>query len=148
MKQGEEYEVRVASGKEKVLKLLIPLSNVEETNNKGALPITEAAKVGDAETTRMLLAAGANPNARRDERYPTALMIAAARASEETLVALLEGGADPGIRMRSGGEVVDALATARTANRKKNEEVLTAWMEREIMEKEADGKEKKVRGRI
>jgi uncharacterized protein len=60
----------------------------------GATPLQFAARVGDAESTRMLLAAGADPNEAQPDGV-AALVLAAHSGNGNVAMLLLEHGADP-----------------------------------------------------
>jgi ankyrin repeat protein len=59
-----------------------------------------AARSGDAESIRLLLAAGANPNAAESSLGETALMWAAAEDQADAIRALVAGGADTSLKSR------------------------------------------------
>jgi ankyrin repeat protein len=61
----------------------------------GETAVMAAARAGDAESIRQLLAAGADPNAREQQHGETALIWAAAENHPEAIRALVAGGADP-----------------------------------------------------
>jgi uncharacterized protein len=61
----------------------------------GETPLMAAARAGDSESVRVLIAAGADPNAREETQGETALMWAAAENHADTVRVLVAGGADP-----------------------------------------------------
>src|SRR5208337_3036188 len=73
--------------------------------------INSAAASGRADLVKMVLAAGANPNARQMAGY-TALHAAAAHDNVEMAQALLEAGADPSLRSDDGQSAADKAGPA------------------------------------
>ena len=65
----------------------------------GETPLMAAARSGDAESIRLLLAAGADPNVAETTLGETALMWAAAEDHADAIRALVAGGADPTSRV-------------------------------------------------
>jgi ankyrin repeat protein len=66
----------------------------------GENAVMAAARAGDAESIRLLLAAGADPNASEDKHGETALIWAAAENQADAIRALVAGGADPDLTAR------------------------------------------------
>ncbi len=94
--------------------------NAVATNAMKVAVINSAAASGRADLVKLVLRAGANPNARQMMGY-TALHAAAARDSVEMVQALLDAGADPSLENDEGqtakdkaGPAVAALLTKRT----------------------------------
>lgn len=73
--------------------------------------LVDAAFLEDLDDVRILLAQGANPDA-RDEEQRTPLMLAVAEGHREMARALLEAGADPNLRDQDGWGALD-VAVAR-----------------------------------
>lgn len=71
------------------------------TNGTKLAVINSAAASGSAEIVKMVLEAGANPNAQQEGGF-TALHAAAQRNNPEMIGALLDAGADPSIRTNEG----------------------------------------------
>jgi len=72
-------------------------ADVNLASTGGSTPLMFAAQ-GVLPAVRILLAAGANPNATHADTGQTALIIASTMGNTAIVEALLEGGADPGIR--------------------------------------------------
>jgi uncharacterized protein len=94
--------------------------NAVAKNTMKVAVINSAAASGRADLVKMVLAAGADPNARQVAGY-TALHAAAAHDNLEMAQALLEAGADPSLRSDDGqipadkaGSAVAELLKART----------------------------------
>jgi cytohesin len=68
----------------------------------GETPLMEAARRGNVETVRALLAGGANPNAQEGNGGQTALMWAISERQASVAEALLRGGADVKLRSKRG----------------------------------------------
>jgi uncharacterized protein len=84
---------------------------VEAVSDGGASALALAARLGQTEVVRLLLAAGAATNPREQLPHaPTALMEAAADGHDDIAALLLEHGADPSLRDHDGR---DAVAHAR-----------------------------------
>ena len=92
-------------------------------NRPGWSAILYAASGGDPHTVRLLLAAGADLDA-RNPSGSTPLIMAARFGSEDVVMALLEAGADPKARNPAGQ---DAIAAARWAGRERLAERLEQW---------------------
>ena len=71
------------------------------TNGTKLAVINSAAASGDIEVVKLILAAGANPNAQQEGGY-TALHAAAMRRNHEMIRALLDAGADPSTASNEG----------------------------------------------
>jgi ankyrin repeat protein len=67
----------------------------------GETALMAAARSGDAESIRLLTAAGADPNANELKRGETALIWAAAENQAQAIHALISGGADPDQKSKS-----------------------------------------------
>jgi ankyrin repeat protein len=85
--------------------------------NDGATPLIHAARAGDLELARLLLAAGADPNARTERvgsegQKQTALMVAVEARNLPLTEALLAAGADPEVVDEAGRTALD-LATEK-----------------------------------
>src|SRR5262249_5548376 len=65
--------------------------------SNGITPLMMAATSGDADTARMLLERGADPNAKESDRGQTALAFAASFNRADAIRVLLKGGADPNL---------------------------------------------------
>ena len=76
------------------------------TNAMKVAVINSAAASGRADVVKIVLAAGANPNAQQMMGY-TALHAAAARDSVEMVQALLDAGADPSLKNDDGQTAAD-----------------------------------------
>lgn len=76
--------------------------------------INSAAASGRADLVKIVLAAGANPNARQMAGY-TALHAAAAHDNVEMAQALLDAGADPALRSDDGQTAADKAGSAVTS---------------------------------
>jgi len=85
--------------------------NAVATNPMKVAVINSAAASGRADLVKMVLRAGANPNARQMMGY-TALHAAAARDSVEMVQALLDAGADPSLRSDDGQFPADKAGPA------------------------------------
>lgn len=72
-------------------------ADVNQASRYGATPLMFAAQ-GDVESTRILLAAGANPNSVVPDNGQTALIIASTMGQLDVVKALLDKGADPNIK--------------------------------------------------
>jgi ankyrin repeat protein len=83
----------------------------EAENPLRVRPLHSAAAARDAESARLLLAAGADPDARQQGGF-TALQAAAQHDDEALAALLLQHGADPALRNDRGA---DALALARAS---------------------------------
>ena len=95
-------------------------SNAVARNAMKVAVINSAAASGRADLVKLVLAAGADPNARQMAGY-TALHAAAAHHNVEMTQALLDAGADPSLRSDDGqsaadtaGPAVAAFLTSRT----------------------------------
>lgn len=75
--------------------------------------LVDAAFVSDVDAVRLLLARGASPDARDDERR-TALMTAVSEQNRELVRVLLEAGADPNLRDEDGWTALDLAVARRT----------------------------------
>ena len=80
--------------------------NAVATNPMKVAVINSAAASGRADLVRLILAAGADPNARQQMGW-TALHAAAAHDNVEMAKALLEAGADPALRNDEGESAAD-----------------------------------------
>jgi ankyrin repeat protein len=80
--------------------------NAVATNGTKLAIINSAAASGNNEVVKLVLAAGANPNAQQQGGY-TALHAAAMRKNLEMVRALLDAGADPAIATNDGKRAVD-----------------------------------------
>jgi len=76
--------------------------------------INSAAASGRADLVKLVLAAGADPNARQMAGY-TALHAAAAHQNVEMTQALLDAGADPSMRSDDGQSAADTAGPAVAA---------------------------------
>lgn len=92
-------------------------------NRPGWSPILYAATGPDPQLMRMLLASGADLNA-RNPSGSTALIMAARFGSEDVIAVLLEAGANPRQTNPAGQ---DAVAAARWAGRDRLADRLEAW---------------------
>ena len=88
--------------------------NAVANNPMKVAVINSAAASGRADLVKMVLLAGADPNARQMMGY-TALHAAAARDSVEMVQALLEAGADPAIKNDEGQTAADKAGPAVAA---------------------------------
>jgi ankyrin repeat protein len=79
--------------------------SVDQANEFGATPLSDAVQVGHLETTKVLLELGANHAVTERHTGYTPLERAVARGSPEMVEALLRAGADPNFE---GGEQVRA----------------------------------------
>jgi ankyrin repeat protein len=70
-------------------------ADVHARSNGGSTALMFAAQQGDADSARILLAAGARPNDRIERNGQTPLIIASAMGHEAVALQLLENGADP-----------------------------------------------------
>ena len=78
-------------------------------------PLHSAAAAGDAESARLLLEAGADPDARQAGGF-TALQAAAQRDDEALAALLLRHGADPALRNDEGADA-EGIARAERVGR-------------------------------
>ena len=85
--------------------------NAVATNPMKVAVINSAAASGRADLVKMVLAAGADPNARQMAGY-TALHAAAAHDNVEMAQALLDAGADPSLRSEDGQTALDKALPA------------------------------------
>ena len=92
--------------------------NAIATNNMRVAVINSAAASGRADVVKIVLAAGADPNARQMMGY-TALHAAAACDSVEMVQALLDGGADPTLVNDEGQSPADKAGSAVAESLKK-----------------------------
>jgi ankyrin repeat protein len=81
-------------------------ANAVASNGSKLAVINSAAASHNTEVVKMILAAGANPNAQQHGGY-TALHAAAQQNDREMIQALLEAGADPAIRTDDGKTAAD-----------------------------------------
>jgi len=88
--------------------------NAVATNSMKVAVINSAAASGRADLVKLVLRAGADPNARQMMGY-TALHAAAARDSVEMVQALLDAGADPSLRNDDGQTAADKAGPATAA---------------------------------
>ena len=88
--------------------------NAIATNNMRVAVINSAAASGRADLVKLVLRAGADPNARQMMGY-TALHAAAARDSVEMVQALLDAGADPTLVNDEGQSPADKAGPAAAA---------------------------------
>lgn len=95
---------------EELLRVGADVSAVAKNAMKVAV-INSAAASGRADLVKMVLRAGADPNARQMAGY-TALHAAAARDNTEMVQALLEAGADPSLRSDDGQSTADKAGPA------------------------------------
>jgi len=77
-------------------------ADVHAGSKTGFTPLMFAAQTGDADTTRILLRAGAKPNDAQPKTGLTPLMIASAMAHAEAVDLLLDQGANPNLVDASG----------------------------------------------
>jgi ankyrin repeat protein len=70
-------------------------ADIRARSKRGFTALMFAAQQGDAEPTRILLGAGANPNEAMPQTGLTPLIIASAMGEMETVTALLDAGANP-----------------------------------------------------
>jgi uncharacterized protein len=95
-----------------IAKLLVDASaDVKKANYYGVTPLYVAARAGDSDATRMLLAAGADSNVALPASGETVLMTAAKAGNAEVVRTLLTGGIE-GVSLT---ELGDARAAARAA---------------------------------
>jgi ankyrin repeat protein len=84
------------------------------TGSSGETVLMTAARTGNVDTVKTLLAHGANPNAKETARSQTALMWAAAEGHVAVVRALAAAGAD--LRARSTGGLTALLFAVREGN--------------------------------
>jgi ankyrin repeat protein len=89
-------------------------SNAVATNAMKVAVINSAAASGRADLVKLVLTAGADPNARQMAGY-TALHAAAAHHNVEMTQALLDAGADPSLRSDDGQSAADTAGPAVAA---------------------------------
>jgi len=89
-------------------------SNAVARNAMKVAVINSAAASGRADLVKLVLAAGADPNARQMAGY-TALHAAAAHQNVEMTQALLDAGADPSLRSDDGQSAADTAGPAVAA---------------------------------
>jgi ankyrin repeat protein len=89
-------------------------SNAVARNAMKVAVINSAAASGRADLVKLVLAAGADPNARQMAGY-TALHAAAAHQNVEMTQALLDAGADPSMRSDDGQSAADTAGPAVAA---------------------------------
>jgi len=89
-------------------------SNAVARNAMKVAVINSAAASGRADLVKLVLAAGADPNARQMAGY-TALHAAAAHHNVEMTQALLDAGADPSLRSDDGQSAADTAGPAVAA---------------------------------
>jgi ankyrin repeat protein len=95
----DELTRAIRSNDLRALKQLATAASVNQTGHRLATPLHYAAVIGSTESIKVLLAAGANVNA-RDNMEATPLILAA--WSPERIRMLLAAGADPNARTKSG----------------------------------------------
>jgi ankyrin repeat protein len=86
--------------------LLAAGANPNLTPETGETPLMSCARTGNLEAVKLLMARGANVNAREKGRGQTALMWAAAARHPEIVKTLIEGGADVQARTEVTSELV------------------------------------------
>lgn len=106
---------------EEIRELLAAGVSPDVTNQNGETPLMAAAYLGDAEITRLLLEAGADPDKKERQWGNTALMYAAFRGHLEVVEMLLDNQANPDISNREGWT---ALMCAAYAGRPKTAQAL------------------------
>ena len=99
----EKYYQAIRTNDLATLQTLSKSSNINEKDKRGTTPLHYAAAYGSAEAVRLLLAAGANVNARNDFEA-TPLMWAATDAEKVRL--LVSGGADVNAKSKMGRTAV------------------------------------------
>jgi len=77
-------------------------ADVQAGSKTGFTPLMFAAQQGDADSTRILLRAGAKPNDVQPKTGLSALMIASAMANAKAVDVLLDNGADPNLADTNG----------------------------------------------
>jgi len=77
-------------------------ADVQAGSKTGFTPLMFAAQQGDEESARILLRAGAKPNAAQPKKGLTALMIASAMGNTKAVDVLLDNGADPNLADADG----------------------------------------------
>lgn len=103
IEHGAEVEARTTMLNEQFKPMVLDgfAKNVDVTPRGGYTPLMFAARVGDRETTRLLLERGAEVNSVDHEHGPP-LVIAAAEGHEQLALYLLEQGADPNLPDANG----------------------------------------------
>jgi len=103
IEQGADVEARTTMLTEELQPMVLDgfAKNVDVTPRGGYTPLMFGARVGDLETTRLLIERGAEVNSVDHEHGPP-LVIAAAEGYEELALYLLEQGADPNLTDGNG----------------------------------------------
>jgi ankyrin repeat protein len=122
---GAELFQAIRNGDIPFVKAHLTNAEIEVRDGRGATPLMHAAAFGNIETLRILLDAGADPNARND--FNATALLWAARNPEKARL-LIERGADVGVQskqgrtplmvasMRLGGSATVALLLAKGAD--------------------------------
>ena len=100
---GEALAQCVEEGKLDEVKLFLAAGFSPDTRNKAGVPLLSlAARKGNREVSRFLIAEGAQINSRADDRGTSALMDSVLRSHCELMADFIEAGADANIKSKDG----------------------------------------------